>query len=549
MKNRRMLHLGRKLNVVVVGLMWVSMTVVVILCVTMFYKLTMNLLRGQCVNGTNVLEYQLRNYSGSEDINQILDELKKQLGCEFTIFRGDERAYTTIIQENGERAVGTKLTDDLSKIILEDGQSYVGNAKILGIDHLCSYVPTKDENGKIDGLIFAGISMEEASAQISNTVIAACAVGVILVIVSMILFAGYIRIVVSKPLGRLTKLAQTMEQGNLGLGNQQNMVVNVRSNDEIGFLAGVFENTIHRLRGYIGEISAILESISQGDLTVTTKQDYVGDFTSIKASLDDILNRLNTTMSQIVESADFVSNGSEQMSVGSQALSQGAVEQASAVDELDNNIHEISRQVEKTAENAMQASQKVDVVSAKLSESNQKMQEMIQAMQEINDRSNEIEKIINTIENISSQTNILALNAAVEAARAGETGKGFAVVAEEVRELAGKSSEASKSTAALIERSIKAVKHGTLIASETADQLMEVVTGSGEIVETTNWIADAARSQADSVSQIQEQISQISGVVQTNSATAQESAATSEQLSQQAKVLKNMTEMFRVNRR
>ena len=548
MKNRRMLHLGRKLNVVVVGLMWVSMTVVVILCVAMFYKLTMNLLRGQCVNGTNVLEYQLKNNSGSEDITQMLDELKKQLGCEFTIFRGDERAYTTIIQENGERAVGTKLTEDLSKIVLDEGQSYVGNAQILGVDHLCSYVPTKDENGEIDGLIFAGISMAEASAQISNTIKAACAVGVILVIISMILFAGYIRTVVSKPLGRLTNLAQTMEQGNLGLGNHENLTVNIRSNDEIGFLAGVFENTIHRLRGYIGEISGILESISQGDLTVTTRQDYVGDFTSIKTSLDDILNRLNTTMTQIMESTDYVSNGSEQMSVGSQALSQGAVEQASAVDELDNNIHEISKQVEKTAENAMQASQKVDDVSAKLSESNQKMQEMIQAMQEINDRSNEIEKIINTIENISSQTNILALNAAVEAARAGETGKGFAVVAEEVRELAGKSSEASKSTAALIERSIKAVKHGSLIASETAEQLMAVVTGAGEIVETTNWIADAAQSQADSVSQIQERISQISGVVQTNSATAQESAATSEQLSQQAKVLKNMTEMFRVKR-
>ncbi|MDE6607059.1 MAG: cache domain-containing protein [Lachnospiraceae bacterium] len=545
MRKKRIGHLGRRVSLLVVALLTVSIIAVVAQCISMFYKLSTNMLKAECVNGTHILSYELAKYDGPEDKTQLLDELKNALGCEFTIFIGDERAYTTVMQ-NGERVVGTKLSDELAAIVLDKGEAYVGEAEILGVEHLCSYVPTRDESGKVNGLIFAGVSLAEEMQEINNTVMASCIVGGAFVVVSVILVAFFIRYAVSKPLAKLTNLANAMEQGELGIGNSQDIKLNIRSNDEVGMLAGVFEETIRRLKGYIGEISTVLEAIAAGNLTLDTKQEYVGDFTSIKTSLDDILKKLNDTMRQIVESTNCVSNGSEQMSIGAQALSQGSVEQASAVEELDENMHGISRQVGETAQNAKQASEKVVLVGGLITESNQKMQEMIQAMQEINESSNEIGKIIKTIENIASQTNILALNAAVEAARAGEAGKGFAVVAEEVRGLAGKSAEASKSTTALIEHSIAAVEHGAKIANETAEQLASVVAGADEVMKTTNQIAEAAIAQAEAVAQVQEQISQISVVVQTNSATAQESAATSEELSAQAGLLKNLMGMFHI---
>ena len=290
----------------------------------------------------------------------------------------------------------------------------------------------------------------------------------------------------------------------------------------------------------------MLEAIASGDLTAQITHEYVGDFASIRTSLNNILQRLNSTMRQIVASSEYVSSGAEQMSAVSQTLSQGSTEQTGAVEELEETMRSVTDSVMQTAENVQHAREQIDGMGHQLAEGNQKMQEMITAMGEISESSNEIEKIIKTIEDIAFQTNILALNAAVEATRAGAAGKGFAVVADEVRSLAAKSAEASQSTSMLIGRSIAAVNQGTQIADATAKQLENIVTDAHGIVETINGIATDAQTQAGAVEQIQEQIGQIAGVVQTNTSTAEESAATSQELSAQASVLKQLVQTFRL---
>ena len=541
-------RIGRKVGNLVAAMLGVSITLVVLLCVLMFYRLAMTMLQSECVSGTNMLAYELAAYSGDEDKTALLDALKQEMGCEFTIFHGDERAYTTI-QQNGRRAVGTRLSSDVAAIVLKQGKSYVGQASILGEKHLCSYVPTYDANGQVDGLIFAGISMSAATEQIGLTIVLSCLAGAALIVIGILIVGAYIKRTVSTPLFRLTVLAQTLEQGDLGLNQHQTMTVGIDSDDEIGVLSKSFDNTIGRLRNYIGEISNMLEGIAGGDLTAQITQEYVGDFAAIRASLNDILQKLNATMGQITASTEHVSSGAEQMSAAAQALSQGSMEQTGAVEELEETMRSVTESVKQTAENVQHAREQVDGMDSQLAEGNQKMREMITAMGEITHSSNEIEKIIKTIEDIAFQTNILALNAAVEAARAGVAGKGFAVVADEVRNLAAKSAEASQSTSALIGRSIAAVNQGKQIADATAKQLESVVTGAHEIRETINGIAADAQLQAGAAEQIQDQIGQITSVVQTNSATAEESAATSQELSAQASVLKQLVKTFRLRQR
>ncbi len=322
-----------------------------------------------------------------------------------------------------------------------------------------------------------------------------------------------------------------------------------KSKDELGML----QDSVQKMSGFLNSVITdekfVLSELGKGNFQADTtigEENYVGVYHSLLQSIRDVRDTLSSTLAQINESSDQVAIGANQVSAGAQALSQGATEQASSVQELAATISEISSAINHNAENAKEASDKSNSVKDRAAEGSKQMEEMLAAMGEISDSSNEIGKIVKTIEDIAFQTNILALNAAVEAARVGVAGKGFAVVADEVRNLASKSADASKDTSVLIERSLRAVEHGSKIANETAASLGEIVGGIDEVTSAVNQISDASNVQATSAGQISQGIDQISAVVQNNSATAEQSAAASEELSGQAQMLKNLVGQFKL---
>ncbi len=542
---RKQVRIGQKVGKMVIIMQIISVIFAVAMCVTMFRSLAMGMLEQRCTNGTNMLAFALERSGDAEDVNQLLDELKMRMGCEGTFFEGDTRAYTTVVQD-GRRVVGTQLSAKLTETVLQKGQSYVGKAAILDEEYLCSYVPTRDSSGAVNGLLFAGISSADANRQIMITVLLSALVSVAVIAVCVMLMARYLKKTVSGPLAEITRVAGRLEQGDLGLSAGQEIEISVDSNDEVGELAQIFRETIRRLRAYIGEISDVLEAIAGGDLTSAARQDYVGDFMSIKRSMEDISTKLNDTMGKIHESASQVSAGSEQVSNSAQALAQGATEQASSVQELSATISDISENAQRTAQATREAGQFVEQAGAQLDISVEYVKQLNVAMERISSSSEEIGKIIASIENIAFQTNILALNAAVEAARAGSAGKGFAVVADEVRSLATRSDEAAKATKDLIESSIAAVAEGSSVVNEVTAALGRTSESAGGVTAKMSIVVDAVEKQTNAIAQVTEGIDQISSVVQTNSATSEESAAASQELSSQASLMKNLVSAFRL---
>ncbi|MEG0565264.1 MAG: MCP four helix bundle domain-containing protein, partial [Hungatella sp.] len=193
--------------------------------------------------------------------------------------------------------------------------------------------------------------------QVSADLSSQSSFGMILIVIVMIvstIIAVTLALIVSRGISRPVQ-ACADRLVKLSDGDLHTAVPDVTSTDEIGVMLGALKKTTDFLNSIIGEIGRGLGLMAQGDLTVSTHVDFLGDFAALRDSLQMILDALNHTLGQINQSSDQVSSGSDQVSSGAQALSQGATEQASSVEELAATITEISQQVKNTADNALVA--------------------------------------------------------------------------------------------------------------------------------------------------------------------------------------------------
>ena len=251
-----------------------------------------------------------------------------------------------------------------------------------------------------------------------------------------------------------------------------------------------------------------------------------------------VSGRLNKQVGDVAETlrvaSEQVSYSSKEVSDSGQLMANGASEQAASLEQVTASLQEIYSSTQSSTTQARESDQGMTQARGAAQNGLEAMQKMTGAIDDIKSSSDETARILKTIDEIAFQTNLLALNAAVEAARAGDAGKGFAVVAEEVRNLAGRSAEAARSTAGLIQESQTNAANGVSVASEVGGFLKEIAGTVGGVSDLVSQMASTSVQQSSALKEITLAVDQLDGVTQTNAATSEEVASASVELNQQA---------------
>ena len=474
-------------------------------------------------------------------VESVQEELRtvRSLQNQIETMKAGETGFAGIIQ-NGvyiAHSDASKVGEDASAL---SGLAQNGKADWLSIDGERYLACTAQYE---DMIIAVGLPYAEYSASLQQMKTVNGAAGVIAILVLILALFVCISSIVIRPVQELSGNLRMIKEGCIS-----ETKIRYESRDELGRLAGDIREIRNGLKVVLGDQSKIMKAFVSGDFSVRSEvpEAYVGEYSILLEASRQMAGNISEAFREIDTAANQVTVGADQMSMASQILSQGAEEQTSSVKELSSTVQEISGKINLNSERSEEANRRCETTGEKLNESGEKMSRLVSAMEEIRQNSTGIQTIIKAIDDIAFQTNILALNAAVEAARAGTAGKGFAIVADEVRSLAEKSAEASKTTQEMIQKSIKAVENGSVLVTDTANVLKETAEYAGGIINSIADIAGSSAEQIQAISQVKQELDKISGVVYANSATAEESATASGELSDQANTLKNLVGKFKI---
>ena len=73
-----------------------------------------------------------------------------------TIFLDDVRIATNVLDEEGNRAIGTRASQEVYEKVVIDGEAWIGRAFVVTHWYITAYEPIKNINGDIIGMIYVG---------------------------------------------------------------------------------------------------------------------------------------------------------------------------------------------------------------------------------------------------------------------------------------------------------------------------------------------------------------------------------------------------------
>lgn len=467
------------------------------------------------------------------DIADKVGELTN--GNAVSIFQNDTRISTNIV-ENGERALNTKVSDEVAAVVLGEKKRFIGSASVLGSMHQAAYDPILDSKGDVIGVWATAVPTAPYISIATKSALENVAVSLGIAILLIVGISWFLQRQIINPINILSSNAQELADLNLNV-----KLLNPKSKDEIADLALAFSNMKDRLTETITIVAGSANQVANSSHSLAESSHQTSEAS----------NQIALTMNEIAIGTTTQSDQAEQI-----------------VSMMQKTIEEVSSSLQKaemTLTSAIESSniarkgeEAITEAIKHLSAVTQTVSYATDSIQKLGKRSEEIGGIITVITGIAEQTNLLALNAAIEAARAGDQGKGFAVVASEVRQLAEQSSMASGQITNLIndiqaetsvtvrtmESNLLAVEEQVTIINKGGTALKEIVEKVVETEKGVEQMKAAFTHVNDNSLGVQQAIQDISRIIEDSAAATEEIAATSEeQYATVAEITQNSDEL------
>ena len=425
----------------------------------------------------------------------VVDAIKARFHTEATIFQGDERAASTIVLQDGKRAVGTKASPAVVETVLVKGQIYRGQADIVGTPYFVTYKPLLGPDGKPAGMYFSGEKLDRAHAARNRIVLYVGVTAGVVLIIGMILLLIVTKRIVA-PIDGVIGVLGRVHDGDLTMNRDDLGASGIR---EIAAMEDAISGLIDGQRD-------ILRSFGkESEESLRRAKSLSDDSAEMASAMRDV----ETLMQQVSKLSAENRSALETAQMGVQEISASAGNAASSAA---SGAESTSR----TTEGSRSAVGQMDGLISMIREVGKKSGETTESMNKVSESVESISEFIGTITGIADQTNLLALNAAIEAARAGEAGRGFAVVAEEVRKLAEESNRAAREVQNII-ANLQASTGASIASMKEVDTIVEsTVSGSQE---TQRRLKDTLN-----------EIALINDVMQNTAAVSEEQAAASQEL-------------------
>jgi len=134
----------------------------------------------EVINGKMTLVDSAGTQYVVNDNFEIVDQVQAMVGGAATVFQVYNDSYavrisTNVIGTDGQRAVGTRLTDEVYDFTVKKGETYYGRRDLFGKNYVTAYEPIKDHNGKIIGVLFVGTeegqTLDVVKTSIRDTVV------------------------------------------------------------------------------------------------------------------------------------------------------------------------------------------------------------------------------------------------------------------------------------------------------------------------------------------------------------------------------------------